>query len=294
MLSDKVKLEIKSSLISSTIAVAATSPLEVLKMNAQVTPRTASLKSLFRDIYHTHGLRGYYKGLGASLGGQPMYWAIYWPVYETLSERYNTDRDLRRKMALVFGSSLIASTTVNPLFVFKTRFQTSVLKKCPTSGQLLYPNLRYQTLGHDIIRNEGIRGLYKGNLVAQIKNTQMVIQMPLFDTLNTKLPLGDSMFPLMDRSFMAGVIAKTVASCVIYYPVDTIRSNIRDQVANKSITTICKEISSRPGGLANFYRGVGIYWLSSVPTFGAIMYVYGRVKKRYIATDSSSSIDGNK
>jgi hypothetical protein len=32
-----------------------------------------------------------------------------------------------------------------------------------------------------MIKKEGIRGFYKGNLVAQFKNTQMVIQMPLFD-----------------------------------------------------------------------------------------------------------------
>ena len=94
-------------------------------------------------------------------------------------------------------------------------------------------------------------------------------------------PLQSSNFVLADRAFVAGVAAKTIASCVIYYPVDVIRTNIRDNVENKSISRMIREIMARPGGLLNFYRGVGIYWISAVPTFGLLTYGMNKLQKLF-------------
>lgn len=65
---------IKASLGSSIPAIIATSPLEVLKMNAQVTSQNTTIREMFKDVMRTHGLRGFYKGLGVSLCGQPLFW----------------------------------------------------------------------------------------------------------------------------------------------------------------------------------------------------------------------------
>jgi hypothetical protein len=154
--------------------------------------------------------------------------------------------------------------------------------KKTVNGTLKYPNLTYKSLITDMAKQEGIRGFYKGNLVAQFKNTQMMIQMPLYDFINNN-QLMNSLFGkndiiFLDKSFLSGIAAKTVASCLIYYPVDTIRTNIRDNIENKSIAKIVKDIYQRPGGFINFYRGVGIYWVSAVPTFGTIMYIYEKLQ----------------
>lgn len=286
MFTDKTKRDILMSWGSSGVAVAGCSPLEVLKINAQVTSKTLNIKGMFTDIYKTHGIRGYYKGIGVSLLAQPGYWTFYLPIYNMLKPKFtNKDGniDFHKKIGIVFGSSLIASMAVNPLFVFKTRFQTSVLKK-KTNGELKYSKLTYWRMAKDIARVEGLRGFYKGNLVAQIKNTQMIIQMPLYDYLNNHPlnPLEKSTIPILDRSFVSGVVSKTVASCMIYYPIDCIRTNIRDNIEHKSISNIVREIHKRPGGILNFYRGVGIYWLSAVPTFGMIMYIYEKAQKTFI------------
>ena len=57
------------------------------------------------------------------------------------------------------------------------------------------------------------------------------------------------------------------------------RTNLRSNVANKSIMQIVRDIYGRPGGIANFYRGVVIYWISAVPTFGVLMYMYENSEK---------------
>ena len=280
---ENTKKSILTSWGSAGIGVVVTSPLEVIKMNAQVTSSNTSVKSMFVDINKTYGLRGFYKGLSASLLAQPGYWTFYWPIYNALKKRYSdTDGNinLSKKMQIIFASSSVASMTVNPLFVFKTRFQTSALQK-NANGSLKNPNISYSSLIKNIFQREGIRGFYKGNIVAQVKNTQMLIQMPLYDSLNeseaVKTLAEKSLF--LDRSFVSGVISKTVASCLVYYPIDSIRTNIRHDVENKSVLKIVKDIYRRPGGIRNFYRGVGIYWISAVPTFGIIMYSYEKLQK---------------
>jgi dicarboxylate transporter 10 len=282
LIQEKTKKDIVNSWGSAGLAVVATSPLEVIKMNAQVTSSNISIGSMFKDVYKTHHLKGFYKGLGASILAQPGYWTFYWPIYNNLKDKYsvNGQLDFSKKMGIIFASSSIASMIINPFFVFKTRFQTSVMEK-NTDGTLRNPNMTYKSLIYDMAKKEGIRGFYKGNLVAQFKNTQMMVQMPLYDYINESGPMnslfGKSDIILLDKAFLSGVAAKTVASCVLYYPIDSIRTNIRNNVENKSIRTIVKDIYKRPGGLLNFYRGVGIYWISAVPTFGTIMYIYEKL-----------------
>lgn len=283
-INEKTKKDISSSSLSASVAVLACSPLELVKMNSQVTSSQMIVRGMFSDVYRTFGLRGFYKGLGASMIAQPGYWTIYMPIFNNLKDKYSNEDgtiDLSKKMSIIFLSSSIASMAVNPLFVFKTRFQTSVLKK-NVDGSLKHPKMSYSTLIKNMISQEGIRGFYKGNMVAQFKNTQMLIQMPLYDFLyNNEIMnrlFSKSDIPFLDKSFVSGVLAKTVASCVVYYPIDSIRTNLRDNVENKSISRIVKDIYSRPGGIFNFYRGVGIYWISAVPTFGIIMYGIEKLK----------------
>ena len=273
MISDKTKNDIFKAWGSSVTAVTICSPLELLKMNAQVTSNSTKISNMFREIRKVHGYSGFYKGIGVSLLAQPGYWGFYFPIYNNLKPQLqNIDGsiDLYKKMGIVTTASITASVIINPLFVFKTRFQTSVLKGI---------NVSYLQMAKDIIKHEGIRGFYKGNIVAQLKNSQMMIQMPLHDYINNHPlnPLQSSNVILFDRAFISGTIAKTVASCMIFYPMDVIRTNLRDQVQYKSISQITKEICSRPGGLLNFYRGVGIYWMSAVPTFGLTMFIYENV-----------------
>lgn len=228
----------------------------------------------------------------ATIASQPLYWTCYFPVYHYLSDSilnksksYSTknikevDNQFPEKKKLTFGEKILAVSVassvsgfiVNPLFVFKTRFQTSALTNI---------NTNYVSLIKTMIKNEGIRGFYKGNLVAQFKNTQMVVQMPLYDYFTSReviQSLTNSNTNNGAITFGMGCLAKLISS-TIYYPLDNIRTNIRRYEQHKSISKIISEIYSRPGGIMNFYRGVGLYWISAVPTFGLIMYSYEKIK----------------
>jgi hypothetical protein len=300
MLSSKTKNDIKAAGIAAVGGILLTTPLEVIKMNAQVTSTNVTVHGMFKDVYRTHGLKGFYKGLGVSLCSQPGFWVLYFPVYNNLfgyvkdNYQYNPNRStwlqLKRedgtltnnaKAGVILVSSLVASMTVNPLFVYKTRFQTSVLKKNP-DGSLKYPNMTYKSLARDVWKYEGIRGLYKGNLVAQIKGTQMIPQMFVYDYFKSASwnPLKENHIMILDRAFMAGIAAKTISS-FMFYPMDVVRTNIRDNVENKSILRVVKDVAGRPGGVLNFYRGYGIYWVSAIPMFGMFTYSYDKIQKYF-------------
>ena len=277
-LNERDKRNIKASLGSAIPAIILTSPLEIIKMNAQVTSGNITIRGMVKDVFRNHGIRGFYKGLGVSLCGQPMFWALYHPIKNNLHDNLANDDgsiDFWAKSSTIFAASLGASVTVNPLFVVKTRFQTSVLM--PGAG-----SLRYLEMIKNIFRNEGIGGFYKGNFVAQIKNTQLVPQMLLYEFIRDSSlnPLYDSNLFLIDRSFVSGVVAKTIASCIVYYPVDVIRTNIRHKTVHVSIPEVIKEVYRRPGGFLNFYRGVSVYWVSAIPTFGLITFGMNKLQIR--------------
>lgn len=68
---------------ANAIAIVLTQPLEVLRVQSQITPLDGSngVTRLAKSIYQKQSFSGFYKGLGASLVTQPVYWSIFFPTY---------------------------------------------------------------------------------------------------------------------------------------------------------------------------------------------------------------------
>jgi hypothetical protein len=136
--------------------------------------------------------------------------------------------------------------------VLRTRLQTEALR-----GE----TIRYRSFFGDIIRQEGVRALYKGLPVTLVKNMQMGLQLPLY----TYLKKDNNINPMI-----AGAISKIVASSVVY-PLDSIRTNVRATKGDISYKDVVVQIMKRPGGALNFFRGLPIYWCTQVPIFAITM-----------------------
>ncbi|KAJ6830887.1 mitochondrial substrate carrier family protein B-like [Iris pallida] len=118
-----------------------------------------SLHSICRD----EGIRGLYKGLGATLLGVGPNIAISFSAYETLRSRWKLERphDSPVLVSLACGSlSGIASSTVTfPLDLVRRRMQLE-----GAAGRArVYNSGLFGTFRH-IIQCEGFRGLYRGIL----------------------------------------------------------------------------------------------------------------------------------
>ncbi len=124
-----------------------------------------------REIYRYEGARGYFQGLGAGVGQIVPYMGLFFMAYEAL-------RAPVAALHMPFGSSgaaagvlagVIAKTGVFPLDLIRKRLQV----QGPTRGRYVYGDIpAYEgVLGalREIVRLEGVRGLYRGLTVGLVK-----------------------------------------------------------------------------------------------------------------------------
>lgn len=243
--------------VSNGAAMLLCNPLEVIRTQSQVTASNSTVKTLITDVYKKQSIKGFYKGLGASLTTQPSFWLIYMPTYEYLKEEYpNLPKFVTSNVA---GS--IGALITNPLWVLRARIQTEVLRG---------DSIKYNTFFQNTIRNEGIASLWKGGGIALFKNLQMGIQLPLYEYLR------DNGY----NPFLSGVCGKMVASTV-FYPLDVVRTNVRTHIGHITFKGIINKIYKRNGGVFNFYRGIQIYYISQLPVFGITMFVFENLRNKH-------------
>ena len=105
-----------------------------------------------------------------------------------------------------------------------------------------------------------INSLYSGLLPTYLINLSFTIQMPLYEYMKSKVE--NNTFNV----FVCTAVSKTVATC-IFYPLDTIRTRMRDG-------QICLA-----SNFSNYYRGISIYILRSLPYHISIFCTYEYIKK---------------
>lgn len=114
----------------------ATCPLDVVKttLQAQSVARgdkgyEGVTKTVYR-IYRQSGLRGFYRGLGPTIGGYLPTWGIYFTVYDFIKDRLRrvplavAHPDISHVVAAMTAGST-GTILTNPLWVVKTRFMVS-------------------------------------------------------------------------------------------------------------------------------------------------------------------------
>ncbi|KAK1321794.1 hypothetical protein QJS10_CPA03g01754 [Acorus calamus] len=152
--------------LSGLTAAAMTYPLDLVR--TRLAAQTNEM--YYRGISHTlhtiwrdEGIRGLYKGLGATLLGVGPSIAISFSVYETLRSHWHLQRprDSPVLVSLACGSlSGIASSTVTfPIDLVRRRKQLE-----GAGGRARVYNSGILGTFRHIFQNEGIRGLYRGIL----------------------------------------------------------------------------------------------------------------------------------
>ncbi|KAJ3068245.1 mitochondrial thiamine pyrophosphate transporter, partial [Quaeritorhiza haematococci] len=159
-----------------------------------------------------------------------------------------------------------------------------------------------------IVREEGMKGLWKGNLSAEmlylsygaIQFTTYHEAMDAMSALNT---LGDGTIPIELQTFVAGALAGCTAT-IITYPFDLLRTRFAVQgnsQASKvypSYLSACRTIFTTEG-LSGFYRGVWPATLQIMPYMGIMFESHRvcietikRVRSRFAARKGSREMSG--
>ncbi|WVZ56401.1 hypothetical protein U9M48_006940 [Paspalum notatum var. saurae] len=152
--------------LSGITAASMTYPLDLVRTRLAAQTNTAYYRGISHALYaicRDEGVRGLYKGLGATLLGVGPSIAVSFSVYETLRSHWQIERpyDSPVLISLACGSlSGIASSTFTfPLDLVRRRMQLE-----GAAGRArVYQTGLFGTFGH-IVRTEGFRGLYRGIL----------------------------------------------------------------------------------------------------------------------------------
>ncbi|WOL14974.1 mitochondrial substrate carrier family protein B-like isoform X1 [Canna indica] len=152
--------------LAGLTAATMTYPLDLVRTRLSAQTNTMYYRGISHalcTICRDEGIRGLYKGLGATLLGVGPSLAINFCAYETLRSHWQVERpcDSPVLVSLASGSlaGIVSSTVTFPLDLVRRRKQLEgAAGRAP-----VYKTGTFATFGH-IIRTEGFRGLYRGIL----------------------------------------------------------------------------------------------------------------------------------
>jgi solute carrier family 25 protein 33/36 len=176
---------------------------------------------VYRDIYREESPRALFKGLGPTLVGVIPARSINFFTYgngkQIIANHFNNGREnsyVHLTAAAVAG--IVTGTATNPIWVVKTRLQLAASNKLSSSGSssMLGGSSR---MIMKIMREEGVKGFYKGLSASYLGVTEGTIQWVLYERLK-KMTAGGGGGGVQEWVGMLGSAgtAKFVASLITY------------------------------------------------------------------------------
>ena len=161
--------------------VVATTPMELLKIQLQVSGRNAgagvtsespSAIKVARNLIKEKGIGGVYKGLGATIIRDVPFSCLYFPLFAYLNSKgYGPNGEKPHPVHSLIcglGAGMFSAGAVTPLDVIKTRLQ--VLKRM--EGEPAYNG--FMDCASKIYKTEGVPAFFKGAV------PRMIVVAPLF------------------------------------------------------------------------------------------------------------------
>lgn len=188
-----------------------------------VTTHIMDTVCVLRSIAKTEGVFALWKGMTATMFGVIPARAIYFSTYThtkqvILANRRMHGEDAWVHLGAAITAGVITATATNPIWMIKTRMQLT-----PRND---ISNIR---LIAEIIREEGVRGLYKGMTASYLGVIEGTMQWIMYERMKKSMP--DARYGDL---FVAAAASKFVAA-VIAYPHEVIRTRLRET------TTVVRE-----------------------------------------------------
>lgn len=178
-----VTQEVISGAAAGACHVIVTSPMELMKINLQLSSKLPGTKVTAECLFKHLGIRGIYKGLSTTAMRDISFSVIYFPTFSKGSEFFINPDDAGltkffKTLCIAMASGAVAAGSVTPFDVVKTRVQTVV----PGIQAKLYKGMVDCT--RDIVQNEGAAALFKGCV------PRMAVIAPLFAIVQSVYFLG--------------------------------------------------------------------------------------------------------
>lgn len=201
--------------VGGITAATLTAPLDVLKTRLQSDIYQAQLRAsaksmgslnparaaiyhladtlhILRTVYRVEGPRALFKGLGPNLIGVVPARAINFFVYgngkRIISERWNHGQEapwVHLTAGVVAG--VATSTATNPIWMVKTRLQLDKNVSERSGGAMHRQYRNSYDCVRQILRDEGVRGMYKGMSASYLGVVESTMQWTLYEQLKAYL-----------------------------------------------------------------------------------------------------------
>ncbi|KAG7575421.1 hypothetical protein FFLO_00240 [Filobasidium floriforme] len=288
---------IPSTSSSSTISTPSTSTSTSTStsiLNSRANPSSkprlgTAVYSALRDAVKQDGPSGLYRGLVPNLVGGASSWGLYFLFYNILKKQMqggdpNYVTSPSQHLLAAAEASAITAMLTNPIWVVKTRVFAS--SKNSEAGRA------YRGLWHgltSIYRTEGIRGLYRGSLLALVGVSNGSIQFATYEEIKTRRAAikrraieregrvwgrGDEKLSNMEYILASG--SSKLVAIALTYPYQVVRARIQNAATSDLYPNIPKTISRtfRQEGLRAFYKGLGTNALRILPGTCTTFVVY--------------------
>jgi len=231
--SNQIAVSLCSGAGAGFICTILCAPLDTAKVRLQVQGSLGLQKysggtlSVLRTIYSDEGVRGIFRGVGPALLTVPLFWSVYWPIYDRAKVSFRDNYpDLSPPLAhlsAAVSAGVVGDLITNPFWVARTRIQTLIL----------HPEMRVISMStfemiRKIYQNEGFTALYKGLGASFLGLSHVAIQFPLYEHLKklSRSRRADNKESLLDI-LASSITAKLVAS-TITYPHEVLRARLQD------------------------------------------------------------------
>ncbi|ORY31219.1 mitochondrial carrier domain-containing protein [Naematelia encephala] len=219
-----------------------TCPLDVVKtrLQAQHLARDAKgyegVQRTITRIWQQSGARGFYRGLGPTLGGYLPTWGIYFTVYDEVKDRLGVILETQEHpQAGQAATHVVAAMTAgatgtiltNPLWVVKTRFMVTVLPPSAARYRTTFDAIR------TIYRNEGFGAFYKGLLPSLMGVSHVAVQFPLYEKAKQWAGAGSHAGLSPSTILICSASSKMIASLVTY-PHEVLRTRLQIRTSSPS------------------------------------------------------------
>ncbi|KAH8802795.1 mitochondrial carrier protein-like protein RIM2 [Xylogone sp. PMI_703] len=314
--------------IGGMTAAAVTAPLDVLKTRLQsdfyqaqlaqnrralgISPhthlspvRTALLHfretfQILNSVHKVEGWRALFKGLGPNLVGVVPARSINFFVVgngkRIISEYGNHGKDAAWvTLCAAALAGVVTSTVTNPIWLIKTRLQLD--KNIVEQGG--QAKRRYKNSWDcikQVVRHEGIRGLYKGMSASYLGVTESTLQWVLYDQMKKRLKHREEIIILSGRAktwwdntvewtgnLGAAGSAKFVAAMATY-PHEVVRTRLRQapmEDGRPKYTGLvqCFKVVWKEEGMVALYGGLTPHLLRTVPSAAIMFGIYEGILK---------------
>ncbi|RUS31069.1 hypothetical protein BC938DRAFT_478518 [Jimgerdemannia flammicorona] len=275
-----------------------------------------------RQITRLEGFGALYKGLGPNLIGvipaRSINFCAYGNGKRILADNFNNGKEtptVHLFSAIMAG--IITSTATNPIWVVKTRMQLQPSGRDHSANHF---TRKYKNSFHcliQIVRDEGIKGLYKGMSASYLGVAESTIQWVVYEQLKSMiaeskvqkegLPLSslqssdiggkspkDNMAEHSSPFFFfledwvghlgSAAVAKFIAAC-ISYPHEVLRTRLRQPAENGVLKYTglvqCFKTIVREEGVPSLYGGITAHLIRVIPNAAIMFFCYEAILHQY-------------